>query len=165
MRFWVEVSGCGFRLRFRVEVSSWDFWLRFSVRSWDKDRALIQVYCCNLSVDVVLNVQFITNWMCVKNNIHILVCGASNEWSRRVIISVVARYHSVKLCALAALAFRAQQNGAVTMMMWRSCQMHPSQKECAIGAVHCKKEGMLLQPLSWRCVECWIRHERDVREE
>jgi len=24
---------------------------------------------------------------------------------------------------------------------------------------------LLLQPLSWRCVECAIHHERDVREE
>jgi len=24
---------------------------------------------------------------------------------------------------------------------------------------------MLLQPLRWRCVECAIHHERDVREE
>jgi len=26
-------------------------------------------------------------------------------------------------------------------------------------------EVVLLQPLSWRCVECAIHHERDVREE
>jgi len=24
---------------------------------------------------------------------------------------------------------------------------------------------MLLQPLGWRCIECAIHHERDVREE
>jgi len=35
----------------------------------------------------------------------------------------------------------------------------------AIGAVRCKKEGMLLQPLQWCCVDCVIHHERDVREE
>jgi len=47
-----------------------------------------------------------------------------------------------------------------------------SQKVRAIGAVRCKKEGMLLhlqqcwlQPLRWHCVECVIHHERDVREE
>jgi len=28
-----------------------------------------------------------------------------------------------------------------------------------------KKEGMLLQPLRWCCVDCVIHHERDVREE
>ena len=43
--------------------------------------------------------------------------------------------------------------------------MKPSQKECAISAFHCKKEGMLLQPLCWRCVKCVIQHERDVHEE
>ena len=40
-----------------------------------------------------------------------------------------------------------------------------SHKERAIGAVRCKKEGMLLQPLRWCCVKCVIHHERDVREE
>jgi len=40
-----------------------------------------------------------------------------------------------------------------------------SQKEHAIGVVRCKKEGMLLQPLRWRCVDCVIHHERDVHEE
>ena len=43
--------------------------------------------------------------------------------------------------------------------------MQPSQKECAIGAVNCKKEGMLLQTLHWCCVECAIHHEREVRKE
>ena len=38
-------------------------------------------------------------------------------------------------------------------------------KKCAIGVVRCKKEGMLLQPLRWRCAECAIRHEWDVHEE
>jgi len=38
-------------------------------------------------------------------------------------------------------------------------------KKRAIGAVRCKKEEMLLQPLRWRWVECVIQHERDVREE
>ena len=49
--------------------------------------------------------------------------------------------------------------------MWRSCQVQPSHKERAIGVVRCKKEWMLLQPLRWCCVDCVIRHERDVREE
>ena len=43
--------------------------------------------------------------------------------------------------------------------------MKPSQKESAIGAVSCKKEGMLLQPLRWCCVECVIHNERNVGEE
>ena len=60
--------------------------------------------------------------------------------------------------------FRLQQNGAVTRM-WRSCWVQPSLKERAIGADRCKKEGMLLQPLRWCCVDCVIHHERDVRGE
>jgi len=41
----------------------------------------------------------------------------------------------------------------------------PSQEERAIGAFRCKKERMLLQPLGWRCAECAVDHERNVREE
>jgi len=41
----------------------------------------------------------------------------------------------------------------------------PSQIERAIGAVHCKTQGMLLQPLRWHCVDCVIHHEWDVRKE
>jgi len=41
----------------------------------------------------------------------------------------------------------------------------PSHKEHAIGVVRCEKEGMLLQPLRWCCIDCVIHHERDVREE
>jgi len=85
------------------------------------------------------------------------------EWSWHV-NSVVVCCHSAKLCAYAAWDFRSQQNGAVTRM-WRSCGVQPSHKERAIGAVSCKKEGMLLQPLRWCCVECVIHHELDVREE
>jgi len=51
---------------------------------------------------------------------------AETEGARRA-ISVVACCHSVKLCAFAAHAFQSQQS----------------------GVVHCKKEGVLLQPLSW----------------
>ena len=64
----------------------------------------------------------------------------------------------------AARPFRSQQSGAVTRM-WRSCQVQPSQKEHAIRAVCCKKEGMLLQPPRWCCVECAIHHVRNACEE
>jgi len=82
----------------------------------------------------------------------------------RRMISIVACCHSAKLCALATRTFRSQQNCAVTRML-RSCPVKPSQIQCAIGAVRCKKEGMLLQPLRCRCVECVNHRERDVREE
>jgi len=85
------------------------------------------------------------------------------EWSWHV-NSIVACCHSAKLCAYAARDFRSQQNGAV-VRMWRSCGVQPSHKERAIGAVRCKKEGMLLQPLRWCWVDCVIHHERDGREE
>jgi len=80
------------------------------------------------------------------------------------VISIVACCHGAKLYAYAARDFRSQQNGAVTRI-WRSCGVQPSHKERAIGVVCCKKEGMLLQPLRWCCVDCMIHHERDVHEE
>ena len=79
-------------------------------------------------------------------------------------ISIVAYCHGAKLCAHAALDFGLQQNGAVTRT-WRSCWVQPSHKERAINVVRCKKEGMLLQPLRWCCVDCAIHHEWDVHEE
>ena len=123
---------------------------------------LFHWWCCNHSVGVALNAQFTMNGMHAKNNtIYKWRKQAIIEWLRHM-ISIVACCHSVKLCALAA--FWSQQNGAVTMM-WRSCCVKPSQKERAIGAVCCKKEGMLLQPLCWCYIECVIHHKRDVREE
>ena len=120
--------------------------------------------CCNLSGGVALIVWFTTNRMCPKNkNICMWREQAIIEWSRRV-ISIVACCHGAKLCAHAARDFRSQQNGGVTRM-WRSCGVQPSHKERAIGVVGCEKEGMLLQPLRWCCVDCVIHHERDVREE
>jgi len=80
------------------------------------------------------------------------------------VISIAAGCHGAKLCAHTAWDFRSQQNGAVTRM-WRSCRVQPSHNERAIGVVRCEKEGMLLQPLRWCCVDCVIHHERDVREE
>jgi len=45
------------------------------------------------------------------------------------------------------------------------CQVQPSQKERSVSAVHCKNEGMLLEPFSWRCTESVIficsMHEND----
>ena len=67
---------------------------------------------------------------------------AEIEWARRG-MSIVACCHSVKLCILAAWAFQSLQSGPLTRM-WRWCQVQPSQKECATGTVHSKKEGTLL---------------------
>ena len=95
----------------------------------------------------------------------IYMCRKQAEigWVRRG-ISIVAWCHSVKFCILAAWAFQSQQSCALTRM-WRRCQVQLSQKECAIGAVHCKKEGTLLQHLSWCCFESAIHHKWDVRKE
>jgi len=73
------------------------------------------------------------------------------------------QHWALHTATLAAQAFQSQQNGAVTRM-WRRCQLQHSQKQCAIGVVHCKKEAILLQVLSWHCVESAIHHEPDVHE-
>ena len=79
---------------------------------------LISTNCCNLSVGVALNVWFTTNGMCAKNNTHIYLWReqAIIEWLWHV-ISIVACRHSLKLCALAARAFRSQQNQWTTLNM------------------------------------------------
>jgi len=76
---------------------------------------------------------------------------AEIKWARRGIF-IVGWCNSGKLSALAAQPFQSRRSGALTRM-WRWRQVQPSQKELAIGAVHSKNEGMLLQLLSWRCIE------------
>jgi len=83
--------------------------------------------CCNISVGVALDVLFTTNGMWAKKNSHIYLARkgynrvirktpiytwhekAIIEWSSHV-ISIVACCYSVKLCALAAQAFRSQHS-------------------------------------------------------
>jgi len=75
--------------------------------------------------------------------------------------SLLPQCKALRICRS---GFPIATNGAVTRM-WLSCRVQPSHKECAICAVRCKKEGILLQPLWWCCVDCVIHHEQDVREE
>jgi len=122
-------------------------------------------------ISVVVDVRFITNRMCVKNNTHVARtsrCKMSTTWD--LYCCLVRQWEALrdsgKLCALAARPFQSQQSGALTRM-WMWCQVQPSQKERAIGAVHCKNEGMLFRLLRWRCIEsavfaCPI-HENDQR--
>jgi len=126
-----------------------------------RDISLAYLYCCNLFVGIALIVWFTTKGTWAKNK-NIYVHGASKQLRRMT--SIIACCRGVKLCTHVAWNFRSQQNGAVTRM-WRSCRVQPSHKERVIGVFHCKKEGMLLQPLQWRCIDCVIHHERDVCKE
>ena len=140
------------------------FYSSLSLSDISKSLAQPCCKCCSLWVSVVVNVRFTTNGMCVKNNT-MWPKQANIKWARRGIL-IVAWCHSVKLCALAAWPIQSQQSGALTRM-WRWCQVQPSQKARAIGAIHCKNEGMLLQLLGWCCIEsvvfaCQI-HEKDLR--
>ena len=80
-------------------------------------------------------------------------------------LSIVACCHGVKICVHICLS------GLLITTKWccdQDVKFVPGAdftKERAISAVRCEKEGMLLQPLLWRYVECAIHHERDVREE
>ena len=54
------------------------------------------------------------------------------------------------------------------MVLWPGCEGRAEfslHTKSVICVVRCKKEGMLLQPLRWCCIDCVIHHERDVREE
>jgi len=68
---------------------------------------LCDMQCCNLSVSFALNVRFTTIGMCAKNNTPIHMARISN--SRVIMACDLSCCHSVKLCALAARAFRSQQ--------------------------------------------------------
>ena len=118
--------------------------------------------CYNLSVCVALNVWFTMNGMCMKNNTHIYVARTS-----RTRISTTCDFYR---CLLSWCAFFRTCHSDFPIATKFCCdqdvKMVPGatfKKECAIGAVRCKKEGMLLKPLSWCCIDCAIHHERDVR--
>ena len=108
------------------------FYLSLSLSVISKSLAQPWCKCCSLSVSIVLNVRFTMNGMCMMNNTHVA------RTSRNKMIMTWGLYccDSGKLCALAAQPFQSQQCGALTRM-WRWYQVQPSQKERAIGAVHC----------------------------
>ena len=90
----------------------------FSVRSRDKDHALIQVCCCNLSVEVALNVRFTTKWMCAKNNTYILVYVARTSNSR--VISSGDLYY----CLLPQCETLCTCRSGFSMMLCQGCEDH-----------------------------------------
>ena len=111
MVLWPGCEGCA-----RCNLHKKNVWsVRFVVKRWG--------CCCNLSVGVVLNAQFTGNRMCAKNNTHIYMWHEQPiiEWSWHV-ISIVAGCRSVKLCALAAQAFRSQQYETIHKINLRSYQ-------------------------------------------
>jgi len=77
-------------------------------------------------------------------------------------IFIVAWCHSVKVCALAALPFQSQQSGAWTRM-WRWCQVQPSQKERAIGAVYWKYEGCCCNFSVGVALKVWFSHAQYMK--
>jgi len=138
------------------------FYLSLSLSVISKSLAQPWCKCCSFSFSIVLNVQFATNGMCMMNNTHVA------RTSRNIMITTwdlhCCLVQQWEFSALAARPFQSQESGALTRM-WRWCQVQPSQKKHAIGAVHCKNEEMWLEPFSWRWIEsvvfiCSI-HEND----
>jgi len=61
---------------------------------------------------------------------------------------------------------KASHGPGHSTILWRaSCSLRKKDVQSLIGMVHCQKEGMLLQSLCWRCVECAIHHKRDACKE
>ena len=136
------------------------FCLSFSVIS----ESLAQPFCkcCRLSVSVVVTVQFTTKEMCVKNNTHVSRTSRNKmSTTTDLYCCLLPQCEALRCCCS---DFPITKNGALTRM-WRWCQVQPSQKERATNAVHCKNEGMLLQPLGWRRIDSvvfvWPIHEND----
>ena len=150
----------------------WGRWLQncnqvFSIRSGFPAmmHLLYRHNCCNLSGGVALIVWFTTNGMRVNNNTIIYGRQASNSkrdcdtWSLLLLAATVRSF--------AHMLLGISDRNKMVRWPWceGSCQVQPSHKERAIGAVCCKTEGMLLQPLRWCCVDCVIHHKQDVREQ
>jgi len=88
--------------------------------------------CCSFSVSVVVKVRFTTKGMCVKNNTHMLRTSRnkmSKTWD--LYCCLLPQCEALRTCCS---AFPFTTNGALTRM-WKCCQVQPSQKERAMGAV------------------------------
>jgi len=150
---------------FVTKFSQFAFYLSLSLSLMLKSLAQLFCKCCSLSVSIVLNVRLTTKGMCVMDNT-LVVRTSRNEMSTTWDHYCCLVPQCEKLCALAALSFQSQQSGAL-IRIWRWYQVQTSQKERAVGAVNCKNERMLLQPLGWRCIEsvvfaCPIRENDQI---
>ena len=76
-QYWFNKFDC--RL-FISKFSQFEVYLILSLSVISKSLAQPCCKCCNLSVSIVLNVQFTTNGMCVKNHTHVYVVRTS--WNR-----------------------------------------------------------------------------------
>ena len=105
----------------------------------------------------VLNVWYTTNGLSVNNNNNIYVVQTSRNRMNNscdLCCCLLPQCLALHTCFS---GFPIEKSGAVTTM-WRWCQVQRSQKECAIGAVHCKMEGCwcnLQMALLWMCDSLW----------
>ena len=114
------------------------------------------------SLSVVVNVRFVTNGMCVKNNTHV-------AWTSRNRLSTTWDLYCCMVPQCGALCTCSSVFLITTKWCFdQDVKVVPGTtftKRCAMGAVHCKHEEMLLQPLVWRCIGSvvfvWSIHEND----
>jgi len=120
--------------------------------------------CCSLSVNVVVNLRFTTNGMCVKSNTH--VARTSRNWMSTAWDLYCCLVPQCEALRARCLAFLIRTKWCFTQGVKVVSGKH-SQKERAVGAVHCKNEGMRLQPHGWRWIESVVVvrpiHENDQR--
>ena len=152
---------------FRSKFSQFAFYLSLLLSVISESLAQPCCKCCNLSASVLLNVQLTTNGMCVKTNTHIYVTRRSrNTMSTTcdLYCCLLPQCEALCTCLLRLSNHNKLVLSALTSM-WMWFQVQPSQKGHAICALHCNKEGMLLQPVGWCCIESVIHHKRVVHKE
>jgi len=106
--------------------------------------------------------RFTTCVMSVKNNIHLYVARTSrNRMSTTcdLYCCLLLKCEALRTCCSTFPITRKRCFDQDVNVV----PGEPSQKERAIGSVHCKKE--MLQPLSWRCFESVIHCIRGVRKQ
>ena len=94
----------------------------------------------------------------MKNNTIIYVARASNskrDCENDLYCCLLPRCEAFGTCRL---GFPIATKWCCDQDMEVVPSSQPSHKERAIGVVRCEKEGMLLQPLQWRCFDCVIHH-------
>jgi len=149
---------------FISRFSQFAFYLSLSLSVISKSLAQPCCKWCNLSVSVVLNVEFATNGMYMKNNTHIYVSQTSRnrmgtKWD--LCCSLLPHCEALHACCLGF---------PITIKWWfdQDVKVVPGATFTKRMCNRCgslQKAGALLQLLSWCCVESVIHHKWDVREE
>ena len=111
---------------------------RSPVKVWSKPSS--STTSCNAKQPRCLKMFHV---ICAKNNTHLHVARTTK------VISIIACCHSVKLCALAAWAFRSQQMQTSPARMWPQHHLPPQAlklqkgKSCWVNGASCLSKGTI----------------------